>query len=65
MGNDTQDAEVQQAEVGSGINGEVWPCPNCHKHESVMWIHGNAYKYECLDCVTVFTVDESKEGFDD
>lgn len=42
------------SEIGEGKNGEVYPCPDCGKHESVRWLPGNTYRYECTDCHTVF-----------
>jgi len=41
-------------EIGSGINGEVWPCPSCEKHESVKFISGEGYWYYCRDCFIEF-----------
>jgi len=40
--------------IGSGINGEVWPCPSCEKHESVKFLSGNEYRYYCRDCCIEF-----------
>jgi transposase-like protein len=42
------------ARIGSGINGEVWPCPSCEKHESVKFLSGNEYRYYCCDCYIEF-----------
>lgn len=43
-----------QQPIGEGKNGEVYPCPDCGKHESVRWLPGDSYRYECTDCLTEF-----------
>lgn len=44
--------------IGPGKNGEVYPCPECDRHETVRWVAGNAYRYQCDDCDRTFTVDD-------
>lgn len=46
--------------IGPGKNGEVYPCPECEKHETVRFIPSAhaVYRYHCDDCDRTFTKRE-------
>lgn len=50
----SEESTTDTVRVGSGINGEVWPCPSCEKHESVKFLSGDEYRYYCRDCYIEF-----------
>ena len=54
---DQDDAEVER---GAGINGEVYPCPKCGRHETVKFISGDEYRYVCIDCDIEYGIEEAK-----